>query len=76
MAVARKEWQPILTRMPGLLARRWILWWASTRYHLTQPWITYRRRLAIGDLFLGPCQALIAALSSKHQSGTWETHKW
>ena len=35
-------------------------------HHLAQRWITYRRRLAIGDLFLGPYQALVAALSSKH----------
>jgi hypothetical protein len=27
---------------------------------LAQRWITYRRRLAMGDLFLGPYQALVA----------------
>jgi hypothetical protein len=32
-------------------------------HHLAQRWITYRRRLAIGDLFLGPYQVLVAALS-------------
>jgi hypothetical protein len=34
-------------------------------HHLVQRWITYRRRLASGDLFLGPYPALIAALTSK-----------
>ena len=34
-------------------------------HHLAQRWITYRRRLAVGDLFLGPYLALIAALTSK-----------
>ena len=38
-------------------------------HHLAQRWITYRRRLAIGDLFLGPYQALVAALSSQHPAG-------
>ena len=33
-------------------------------HHLGQRWITYRRRLAVGDLFLGPYPALIAALTS------------
>jgi hypothetical protein len=32
--------------------------------HLAQRWITYRRRLAAGDLFLGPYPALIAELTS------------
>ena len=34
-------------------------------HHLAQRWITYRRRSAVGDLFLGPYPALIAALTSK-----------
>ena len=38
-------------------------------HHLAQRWITYRRRPAVGDLFLGPYPALIAALSSKHSAG-------
>jgi hypothetical protein len=38
-------------------------------HHLTQRWITYRRRRAVGDLFLGPYPALIAALSAKHSAG-------
>ena len=32
-------------------------------HHLAQRWITYRRRLAIGDLFLGPYQVLFTELS-------------
>jgi hypothetical protein len=32
-------------------------------HHLAQRWITYRRRSAVGDLFLGPYPALIAALT-------------
>jgi hypothetical protein len=34
-------------------------------HHLAQRWITYRRRSAVGDLFLGPYPALIAALTSR-----------
>jgi hypothetical protein len=30
-------------------------------HHLAQRWITYRRRLAIGDLFLGPYRILVTA---------------
>jgi hypothetical protein len=36
-------------------------------HHLAQRWITYRRRAADGDLFLGPYPALIAALTSKRR---------
>ena len=36
-------------------------------HHLAQRWITYRRRSAVGDLFLGPYPALIAALTSKRR---------
>jgi len=32
---------------------------------LAQRWITYRRRLAVGDLFLGPYPAMIATLTSR-----------
>jgi len=39
-------------------------------YHLAQRWITYRRRLAAGDLFLGPYPALIAKLTSKRPGGS------
>src|ERR1700756_5258010 len=38
-------------------------------HHLTQRWITYRRRLAVGDLFLGSYPAMIAALISKRATG-------
>ncbi len=37
-------------------------------HHLAQRWITYRRRSAVGDLFLGPYPILIAALTSKRTS--------
>ena len=37
-------------------------------HHLAQRWITYRRRSAVGDLFLGPYPAMIAALTSKRTS--------
>ncbi len=37
-------------------------------YHLAQRQITYRRRLAAGDLFLGSYQALMAALSSRRSA--------
>jgi hypothetical protein len=37
-------------------------------HHLSQRWITYRRRSAVGDFFLGPYPALIAALTSKRMS--------
>ena len=30
--------------------------------HLAQRWVTYRRRLAVGDFFLGPYPAMITAL--------------
>jgi hypothetical protein len=36
-------------------------------HHLAQRWITYRRRLALGDLFLGPYPALIATLFSDRE---------
>ena len=42
-------------------------------YHLAQRWITYRRRLAFGDLFLGPYPALIAALASKRPAAQLRT---
>ena len=32
-------------------------------HHLAQRWITYRRRVAVGDLFLGPYPALIRRLA-------------
>jgi hypothetical protein len=33
-------------------------------HHLTQRWISYRRRSADGDLFLGPYLAMIAAAAN------------
>jgi hypothetical protein len=56
-----------LTNLRALCQRCHLL--HDRSHHLAQRWITYRRRLAIGDLFLGPYQALIAALSSKHPAG-------
>jgi hypothetical protein len=38
-------------------------------HHLVQRWITYRRRLAVGDLFLGLYPALIATLGSQRPDG-------
>jgi hypothetical protein len=38
-------------------------------HHLAQRWITYRRRQAVGDLFLGQYPTLIAALASKRTTG-------
>jgi hypothetical protein len=40
-------------------------------HHLAQRWITYRRRLAVGDFFLGPYPVLIATLTSKRSTGQW-----
>ena len=57
-----------LTNLHALCQRCHLL--HDRSHHLAQRWITYRRRLAIGDLFLGPYQALIAALSSKHSAGS------
>jgi hypothetical protein len=39
-------------------------------HHLAQRWITYRRRLAAGDLFLGPYPALIVELALKRTGGS------
>ena len=38
-------------------------------HHLAQCWITYRRRQAVGDLFLGQYPTLIVALASKRTTG-------
>ncbi len=40
-------------------------------HHLAQRWITYRRRSAVADLFLGPYPALIAALTSNDRGPDW-----
>jgi hypothetical protein len=39
------------------------------QHHLTQRWITYRRRSADGDLFLGPYRAMIAAAKQTKSAG-------
>jgi hypothetical protein len=56
-----------LTNLRALCQRCHLL--QDRSHHLAQRWITYRRRLAIGDLFLGPYQVLVAVLSSKHRTG-------
>jgi hypothetical protein len=56
-----------LTNLRALCQRRHLL--HDRSHHLVQRWITYRGCLAIGDLFLGPNQALIASLSPKHPAG-------
>jgi len=44
-------------------------------HHLAQRWITYRRRLADGDLFLGPYPALIAMSLSTYSTTQFEYTK-
>jgi hypothetical protein len=44
-------------------------------HHLAQRWITYRRRLADGDLVLGPYPALIAMSSSAYPTIQFEYTK-
>ena len=70
LAAAHLDSDPTINRLTNLraLCQRCHLL-HDRSHHLAQRWITYRRRLAIGDLFLGPYQALIAALSSKHPAG-------
>ncbi len=36
-------------------------------HHLAERWITYRRRLALGDLFLGPYRPRLLMTSSPHE---------
>ena len=43
-------------------------------HHLAQRWITYRRRLAIGDLFLGPYQILVTNCAET-QLSTWSVRR-
>jgi hypothetical protein len=40
-------------------------------HHLSQRWITYRRRSADGDLFLGPYLAMIAAAKQTKRAGNF-----
>ena len=65
LAAAHLDGDPTNNRMANLRAlcqRCHML--QDRRHHLAQRWITYRRRRAIGDLFLGSYAALIAALRS------------
>ena len=45
-------------------------------HHLEQRWITYRRRRALGDLFLGSYAALIAALRLNRQVSFPDFRLW
>ena len=68
LAAAHLDGDPTNNRMTNLRAlcqRCHML--QDRRHHLAQRWITYRRRRALGDLFLGSYAALIAALRS-HQT--------
>ena len=71
LAAAHLDSDPTNNRMKNLRAlcqRCHIL--HDRPHHLVQRWITYRRRLAAGDLFLGPYPALIAELTSKRTGGS------
>jgi hypothetical protein len=59
-----------LTNLRALCQRCHLL--HDRSHHLAQRWITYRRRLAIGDPFFGSYQASIE-LSSKYRAGPFET---
>jgi hypothetical protein len=64
LAAAHLDSDPTNNRMKNLRAlcqRCHIL--HDRPHHLAQRWITYRRRLAVGDLFLGPYPALIVELA-------------
>jgi hypothetical protein len=62
-----------LTNLRALCQRCHLL--QDRSHHLAQRWITYRRRRAIGDLFLGPYQALVAALPSKYRARSSGTQR-
>jgi hypothetical protein len=69
LAAAHLDSDPTNNRMKNLRAlcqRCHIL--HDRPHHLAQRWITYRRRLAAGDLFLGPYPALIVELTAKRGS--------
>ena len=73
LAAAHLDSDPTNNRMKNLRAlcqRCHIL--HDRPHHLVQRWITYRRRLAAGDLFLGPYPALIVELTSKGAAYTLE----
>ena len=69
LAAAHLDSDPTNNRLRNLLALCQRCHMLHDRpHHLAQRWITYRRRLAVGDLFLGPYPAMIAALTSKRTS--------
>ena len=43
-------------------------------HHLAQRWITYRRRRAVGDLFLGPYPSLIGTLEKAAAMANLDAH--
>jgi hypothetical protein len=70
LAAAHLDCDPTNNRMRNLraLCQRWHML-HDRRNHLAQRWITYRRRVAVGDLFLGLYPTLIAAMKSKGAVG-------
>jgi hypothetical protein len=62
LAAAHLDSDPTNNRLTNLRALCQRCHLLHDRSHLAQRWITYRRRLAIGVLFLGPYQALIATV--------------
>jgi hypothetical protein len=65
LATAHLDGDPTNNRMTNLRALCQRCHMLQDRpHHLAQRWITYRRRRALGDLFLGSYVALIAAMSS------------
>src|SRR6516225_1578640 len=69
LAAAHLDGDPTNNRMTNLRAlcqRCHML--QDRQHHLAQRWITYRRRRALGDLFLGSYAALIASLRSHRTS--------
>ena len=66
LAAAHLDGDPTNNRMTNLRALCQRCHMLQDRpHHLAQRWITYRRRRALGDLFLGSYVALIAAMSSR-----------
>jgi len=69
LSVAHLDSEPANNRMKNLRALGQRCHMLHDRsHHLAQRWITYRRRLAIGDLFLGPYPALIVISSSAYST--------
>jgi hypothetical protein len=72
LAAAHLDGDPTNNRMKNLRALCQRCHMLHDRpHHLAQRWITYRRRRAAGDLFLGPYPAL---MTSKRMA-YWDTHK-